>query len=519
VSVAGTLRHPTAVRDAARTPPGLRVLWIVLGVAAAAAVAAFAVLALRRATYPYQIEWLEGGAVEHVRRILQGRALYPAPSVDFVTYPYPPLYFVLSAGVALVTGVGYLPLRIVSIAGSLASMGLLYAIVRNEGGARWCGLVAAGLFAAGFRVTGGFYDVARVDALLVALLLGFLLAAARARTLPGFAGAGLLLALAALTKQSALVAGVPVAAVLLLRDRRQGLAFLAGALVPAGAVSLGLQAASSGWYGRTVAGVLAGHGIDPTWWTGFWTHDLAPHLLPAAVLVALALWWRPRGRWHVELAGAAGMVGASYVSRLHSASSENVLIPVLAAVALTAGLVLTGLPGRAAWQQAVVGGLCIAQFGYLFYHPGRQVPPPSQTATALRLRAVLRDLPGEVLVVSHPWETTLAGKGDHAHAGAISDLVRSHDAAPRAAVEASIAAAVQAQRFSVLAFDNDQDYAGFPTDLERWYRRVPPPPGLGPPAAPTLETPFVGHPTQWWVARRLPFPGALAGASAGTPLP
>ena len=99
MSIAGTLRQrPAAARDAAGTPRGLRLLWVVLGVAAAAAVAAFALLAVRRATYPYPIEWLEGGAVEHVRRILQGRALYPAPSVDFVAYPYPPLYFRLSAG-------------------------------------------------------------------------------------------------------------------------------------------------------------------------------------------------------------------------------------------------------------------------------------------------------------------------------------------------------------------------------------------------------------------------------------
>jgi hypothetical protein len=504
MSVAGDVRRqPPAIRSHVETRVLLRVLGFVLGVIATAAVAVFAVLAVRRAVYPYQLEWLEGGAVEHLRRILQGRQLYPAPSIDFVVYPYPPLYFVLSSAVALVTGVGYLPLRLVSIAASLASMGLLYAIVRREGAARWCGLVAAGLFAAGFRVTGGFYDVARVDALLVALVLASLYAAARARRPWGFAAAGLLLALAALTKQSALIAGVPVAAVLLLRDRHHGLAFLAGTLIPVGAVSLVLQTASSGWYGRTVVGVVAGHGVDPTWWTGFWSHDLAPHLLPAAVLAALALWWRPSGRWHVELAGAVGLVGASYVSRLHSASSENVLIPVLAAVALIAGLALTRLPGRPAWQQAIVGALCIAQFWYLAYHPGRQLPPPSQTATARRLQAVIQSLPGEVLVVSHPWETTLAGKGDHAHAGAISDVVRSRDGGPRAAVEASIAAAVQTERFSVLAFDNDQDYAGFPADLDRWYRRVPPPPGLGPPAAPTLDTPFIGHPTQWWVARRL----------------
>jgi len=97
---------------------------MLLGLVAAVAIAVYVVLAVRRAAYPFQLEWLEGGAVEHVRRILQGRALYPAPSVDFVAYPYPPLYLLLSALVALVTGVGYLPLRLVSVAASLGSMGL-----------------------------------------------------------------------------------------------------------------------------------------------------------------------------------------------------------------------------------------------------------------------------------------------------------------------------------------------------------------------------------------------------------
>lgn len=508
MSVAQEVRRPAAdVPGRARAPFPLRLLRMGLGAAAAVAIAVFVVLAVRRALSPYQLEWLEGGAVEHVRRILQGRQLYPAPGIDFVAYPYPPLYFLLSSLVAMVTGVGYLPLRLVSVAASLASMGLLGAIVRREGGARWCGLVAAGLFAAGFRFTGGFYDLARVDALLVALLLGCLSAATRARTVRGYALAGLLLALACLTKQSAAIVGLPMAAVLLRRDHRQGLAFLAGAVIPAGAGGLVLQATSGGWFGRTVVGVLAGHGVDPTWWSGFWTHDLWPHVWPAAPLAAMALWWiarrDPGGSWSLYAATAGGLVAASFVSRLHSASSENVLIPVMAAVALTSGLLLTRLPERPAWQQLAAGALCLAQFGLLAYQPGRQLPPASQTATARRLQAVLRSLPGEVLVVSHPWDVTLAGKGDHAHAGAVADVVRSHDAGPRAVLEASIAEAIRAQRFSVLAFDNDQDYAGFPADLNRWYRLVPPPAGLGPPAAPTLATPFVGRPTQWWVARRL----------------
>ena len=470
-----------------------------LGLAAVSAIGVYLFVALRRAGYPYQVEWLEGGAVEHVRRVLEGRTLYPAPSAGFVPYPYPPLYFWVSAGVSLVTGAGLLALRLVSIGASLASMGLLYLLVRHEGGARLHGLVAAGLFAAGFRLSGGFYDVARVDSLMVALLLGSLLLAARARRPSGFAAAGVVLGLAVLTKQPALIAGAPVAAWLLARRGvRNGLLFVAGAVVPVVAVALVLQVVSSGWFGKSVVGVPLGHGVDPTWWLGFWTHDLAPHLWPAALMVLLVVVWRRPG-WGLHLSAAGGLVAASYASRLHSASAENVLMPVVAAAALLAGLALAQLPGRA----VLVGGLALVQFVLLAYNPAAQIPPAGQTAAAVRLRAVLRSIPGEVLVVAHPWETTVAGKGDHAEAGAIQDFVRSSDLPARAALQRSLAEAVAAQRFSVLAFDNEQDYAGFPPDLSRWYQRVDPPPGLGPPASPSLDTPFVGHPTEWWVARRL----------------
>ena len=490
---------------ARRRPPGVTLLVAAAAAGAGLAIVVFVVVAARRAGSPSQLEWLEGGMVEQVGRVLHGRSLYPAPSIDNVAYPYPPLYIWVSALVARVTGLGYLPLRLVSIGASLASIGLLYTIVEGEAG-RLGGLVAAGLFAAAFRFTGGFYDVARVDALFMALVLASVLVAFRARRGRLFAAAGVLLALATLAKESAFIAGIPVAVWLLVRPGarpRDGLAFMAGAVLPVAAVGAWLQAASSGWFATDTLGVLVGHGVDPTWWVGFWTSDLMPTLLPEALLGAVAVAWRRRERWGVLFAAAAGMVASSYVSRLHSASSENVLIPVAAAGALVSGLAVGWLARRGWPAQAGLALLCLAQFGLLAYSPAAQLPPASQVVAARRLEAVVRELPGDVLVVSHPWEVTVTGKGTHAHAGAIADVVRSRDARTKRALLASISRAVAAERFSVLAFDNDQDYAGFPADLARWYRPVPPPAGLGPPAARSLQTPFVGHPTQWWVARRL----------------
>ena len=50
-----------------------------------------------------------------------GHGLYVQPSLHYVPWPYPPMYFWTSAAVAHVTGVGFLALRLVSFTASLAT--------------------------------------------------------------------------------------------------------------------------------------------------------------------------------------------------------------------------------------------------------------------------------------------------------------------------------------------------------------------------------------------------------------
>src|SRR5215467_9200976 len=77
------------------------------------AVGAYLVIALSRLTYPFTVEWLESNSLVEVHRILAGQALYAAPTAGYVPDGYPPLYFAVSAAVASVLGVSYLPLRLV----------------------------------------------------------------------------------------------------------------------------------------------------------------------------------------------------------------------------------------------------------------------------------------------------------------------------------------------------------------------------------------------------------------------
>ena len=150
-----------------------------------AAIACYVGTALQRIAYPYELQFFEGSTVEVSARVAEGLPLYGPPTTDFTPWPYPPLYFWVTGELARWTGIDLTTLRAVSFVASLVSIVLVVLIVRRVTGSIIAGLVAAGLFAGTYRVSGAWFDAARVDSLLVLLLLAAIYAGLRVAHLAG----------------------------------------------------------------------------------------------------------------------------------------------------------------------------------------------------------------------------------------------------------------------------------------------------------------------------------------------
>jgi hypothetical protein len=442
--------------------------------AACAYLGLYLVLAWLRLPYPFELEWMEGGSLQHVARLLDGQGLYTAPRLDFIPYSYPPLYFELSAFVARITGPGFFPLRAVSFASSLACFLFIYELVLTETASRFCAVVATGLFAATFRVGGAWLDVARVDSLFLALFLAALLVLRQGVTARAYAAAGVLLGLSFLTKQTALAMGLPLVALETFSRPRLG-AWLAASLAGVVAVSTAaLHWASGGWYDYYVFRFPFLH---PWVWSvlvTFWTKDiLRPLPVAAAMAIASLVMLRPsRQRWLFWLMAAAGMVGGAYRSRLQAGGYDNVLLPAYAIIAILFGLALAaalrvvGERGARPRPVARLGiyAACLAQLVGLAYDPRAEVREAGEHA----LQA-LRAIEGDVLVPYHGYLAALSGRKPRAHLMMVFDVLKVQRPESEALAEEH-RAAIRARRFRAIVLDEPEEYVFLP-EVEASYVR------------------------------------------------
>lgn len=495
----------------------LRYLVLALGIVF---IIVYIALVFFRIRYPFELEWMEGGSVDHVRRILAAERLYVRPSLEFVPFVYPPLYYYVSALVSLFTGVGFLPLRLVSFIASLGCLVVIFQFVKRETGSAFSGILASGLFAATFRISGAWFDIARVDSLFLFFFLAGLYTI-RFRVSPkSYVLAGVLFSLSFLTKQIAFVIFVPIAFYCILYNWRTSI-FLIGTIVATIAAStFVLDGIHDGWYSYYVFDLVREHAIETRGLLNFWTRDL---IAPLAIACATATFYilarllHPARHGHpVRSCGsvapadlmdrdvsvrradhatlfyslmAVGMIGGAWLSRLHSGGYDNVLFPAYAAVSILFGLgihtVLESIRTfPVAGQRLVelfVFLVCIGQFVSLAYNPFHQIPTRRDLEAGRTFVTTVAQIEGEVFVPFHSYLPALAGKASHAHGMAVSDILRGDDGAIRAQLIEDMRQTIRERRFAALILD-DTFFSWFLKDIlpelsrdieENYVRRQP----------------------------------------------
>lgn len=429
----------------------------------------FVVISILRMAYPFELEWMEGGVLDHVHRVLEGQPIYVKPTLEFVPFIYTPLYFYVSALFSLVLGEGLFPPRLVSFLASIGSLTTIFFIVKRETRSIVYGIIASGLFAATFRISGAWFDIARSDALFLFLILLTVLVIQRGTSAKLQLVGAVLVSLAFLTKQTALIIAVPLALYLLWASRHRAVVFIGTSALLIGGGTLLLDYLHDGWYSYYVFFIPGQHHIIESMYLGFWTSDiLAPMFVACALGIFCFLWqFRVTGgtdRFFLFFA-AAGMLGGSWMGRLHSGGYDNVLLPAYAILAILFGV------GIHRARQAVdhhsssnyrliefgVFFACLLQFYLLRYDPAQQLPTEVDERAGQIMVERFAEIEGEVLIPYHGYLARLAGKKSYAHEMAIVDILRS-DSLHGAVLEAEITLAIEEKQFEAIIIDGAWSY-------------------------------------------------------------
>ena len=366
-----------------------------------------------RLSFPYDLEWMEGGMLAHAARVAEGSPLYVLPSEGFIPFIYPPLYPWLVGGLsALGLPLDYPLGRMISLVGVLAAAIVLVFIVRREGGSWSIGVGGAALFLSTYDSSGAFFDLVRNDGLQIGLLASALLSVRTGWIRTG----GLLLTAAFLTKHTAALYGLP--ALWWLHSHQgwpQAKQFILYSVVPALLMTAGLTWVSDGLFLTYILDVPSDHPFvfERFIWTAPkelvvalpWTFAL---IVLTAVISRRAV---SRGARFWLLQGAVAIL-LSAVMRGHHGGFLNVLIPGLWTMALWSALSVCTLRKR--WPSMSIGVVTASLIAWQIWSgrwsPATYTPTEADRAAGDSVVAQLRAIDGPILAPWQPWMPVQAGK-------------------------------------------------------------------------------------------------------------
>jgi hypothetical protein len=441
-------------------------------------VGAFLYIAISRMGYMFTLEWLEGGSLIQVQRLLSGLPLYARPTFDYVPLIYSPLYFYVAAIFAKVIGFGFLPLRLVSFLATLGCMATIFLIVKKYTADLFVSLMAAGSFLALYKVSDTWFDLARVDMLAVFLTL-LAIYLVQAGSTWRLILAGIAISLAALAKQTYWILVVPVLIYAAFLHGRRVLFMLLSTLVVSVGAHLLLDRIYDGWYSFFVYSAGFGQGSSVFagglrhFFQAYWVDSVLKTVPILFLLFALYFVFRLRSVWSILglLALAVGMIALSWAGILNKGGYNNVLIPSFVIFLICAWLFIGGvLKDANASNLARTGVLLLfaTQLAFLLYPIGPHIPSKEDYRAGQVIVQDIRVQPGDVYIPFDNYLALYAGKQPFAGFGSLGDLNQLPGGIAKAEwnrINTQLRQMIKNQGFSMIILDENADWGS----ADRYY--------------------------------------------------
>ncbi len=387
----------------------------------------------KRINYPFELEWMEGGSLIQVRRLIEGKNLYVSPSIEYVPQIYPPLYYYISAIFSkILQNNWFLPLRLLSLLSTIGIGALIFSIVRDRRKSNFLAFLSLGLFFATFKIGGSWFDIARVDMLFIFFLLAAVMMLEKEKLLSGIIS-GIFLACALLTKQTAIFAAAAliVFSFLFLRKRNVFVSIASFILVSVSWISVE-NYLSGGWYWYYNFTLTGLHKLpfDQPAYFGQPVLMIMPVFIITGIIVETYIKYKVRDfvmKDEIWTYFAVVLLALSTLAGINPGSFYNNYIPFYTGISILAGL---RLPILLEYEQSrvklfridVIYLLLFLQFSILIFSPFDQIPTADDLKTGNSLVSFLKLTKGEVLIPNHNELSILAGKKTYAHLIALQEL-------------------------------------------------------------------------------------------------
>ena len=385
-----------------------------------------------RIRYPIDLEWMEGGQLITAQRLMEGKPIYEACADGFIPFAYPPVHAALVALAGKLFGLSYPIARGVSVLGITCAFALLcresFWSARRGARGFYAALVTLGWLAASYTVSGAWYDIVRVDATCMGLLVAGMVMSLpamtqsiRARLSVGRSlAAALLLTGAMYSKQSAVLFMPWILAFAVWREHRSGLRLAAFVALLAGGALLAMNAASHGQFWILVFEVMGRHPLLPELFGMAFVALLfyAPYTALMPVVVG---WLGLKRKLPVRVAFWSGVALNALVVSLFTSSKVGAYINniMTAAIFLPVATIMLGgawldsMPRRDPRRPLLASGAALV-LGFLLstqhFDFNAIIPAPREWTRAQALVEFVRELPGTVLFPAHSFIPYLAGK-------------------------------------------------------------------------------------------------------------